>query len=245
MAREELDRMKAEFVSTVSHELRTPVTSILGYLEVLVDGEVGEFSAEQGRMLAVVERNGRRLQSLIEDLLIVSRVGSDRLRLVMTPVDVARVVDAAVQVVGKPPSKKHLELVVDVTPGLPPVAGDAEQLERAVANVLGNAVKFTPDGGRVRLEVRPDGSCVQISVEDTGIGIPKDEQCHVFERFFRASTARDGAVQGTGLGLSIVKAIIDGHHGNVVIRSAAGAGTTVVMTVPQFRSDPQAAEQAA
>ncbi|HVL05807.1 MAG TPA: PAS domain S-box protein [Acidimicrobiales bacterium] len=236
MERDELDEMKSDFVSTVSHELRTPVTSILGYLEVLLSEELGEPSSDQHRMLTVVERNGRRLMALIEDLLTVSRIESDRLRLVIGPVDVPRLVEAAIQAVGAPLHKRRLDLVVDVAADLPPVAGDGEQLERALINVLANAVKFTPDGGRVTVRAVCAGPGVEIGVEDTGIGIPTDEQEHLFKRFFRASTARSGAVQGTGLGLSIVKSIVEAHEGKVSVTSFPAKGTSVVMTVPRFRA---------
>ncbi|HWI04550.1 MAG TPA: ATP-binding protein, partial [Acidimicrobiales bacterium] len=234
MERDELDEMKSDFVSTVSHELRTPVTSILGYLEVLLSEELGEPSSDQHRMLTVVERNGRRLMALIEDLLTVSRIESDRLRLVIGPVDVPRLVQAAIQAVGAPLDKRRLELVIDVSADLPPIAGDTEQLERALVNVLGNAVKFTPDGGRVTVRAVCAGPGVEIVVEDTGVGIPTDEQEHLFKRFFRASTARSGAVQGTGLGLSIVKSIVEAHEGKVSVSSSPAVGTSVVMTVPRF-----------
>jgi signal transduction histidine kinase len=183
-------------------------------------------------MLQVVERNGRRLLSLIEDLLTVSRLDSERLTVLVVPVDVNRLVESAILAVEAAVAKKDLELVVAVDAGLPPVAGDVEQLERALMNLLANAVKFTPDGGRICVSARAAGPCVEIEVRDTGIGIPHEEQAHLFQRFFRASTARDGAVQGTGLGLSIVKSIVDGHHGEVVVQSSPGVGTTVRLALP-------------
>lgn len=234
MERAELDQLKSDFVSTVSHELRTPVTSILGYLEILTSGEAGDVPDEQGHMLQVVERNGRRLLSLIEDLLTVSRLESERLSLVIAPVDVARLVDSAMVGVHAALAKRDLQVAVDLDAGLPPLAGDAEQLERALVNLLANAVKFTPDRGRVVVRAAAAGPRVRIEVADTGIGIPLEEQDHLFTRFFRASTARIGAVQGTGLGLSIVKSIVEGHQGEVTVQSAPGSGTTVRLALPVF-----------
>jgi signal transduction histidine kinase len=236
--REELDRLKSEFVSTVSHELRTPLSSVLGYLELLRSGDAGAVSSEQSHMLDVIARNGNRLLALVEDLLTASRIDAGTLQLMSALVDVGALVESAMQAVSSPLTGRDLCVTVDIEPDLAPVAGDAEQLERTLVNLLMNAIRFTPDGGTVGVRARRTGAAVAITVSDTGLGIPENEQQHLFERFFRASTARDAAIQGTGLGLSIVKSIVDAHGGTVRIDSTAGAGTTVTVILPLAGTSP-------
>lgn len=229
----ELEQVKADFVATVSHELRTPLTSMMGYVEVLEDGVVGELSADQRAVVNRVERNGRRLLLLVEDLLLLSQIEARELRLNPTFSDVRDAVRAACEALDPLLSTRHLELVVRV-PDHPAVfEGDADHVERVLLNLLSNAVKFTPDGGRVELVVSELRDDISIVVLDTGMGIPEAEQDQLFTRFFRASTANRQAIQGTGLGLSIVQAIIDAHGGEISIASTEGVGTTVTASVPK------------
>jgi PAS domain S-box-containing protein len=227
---------KSEFVSSVSHELRTPLTNVLGYVEMLADGDGGELNTDQARMLEVVDRNTRRLLALIEDLLTMSRLESDRLHLACAPLDVADVVRAACESVALHLRGRALDLQVE--PGSDGsavgvrVVGDAEQLERVLVNLLTNAVKFTPDGGRISVCTAVSGGEVEISVADTGIGIPADEQPRLFERFFRSSVARDRAIQGTGLGLVIARGIVEHHAGRLGLTSTPGEGTVVSVFLP-------------
>ena len=237
--REELDRLKSEFVSTVSHELRTPLASVLGYLELLRSGEAGDVSPDQAHMLDVIARNGNRLLALVQDLLTASRIDAGTFKLTTAPVDVGGLVESSLVAIAGPRAGRALNFVCDVERDLPPVEGDAEQLERTLINLLVNAVKFTPDGGSVTVRARRVRSTVEIAIEDTGVGIPKGEQEYLFERFFRASTARDAAIQGTGLGLSIVKSIVEAHGGTVGIESEAGAGTVVTVALPVFARGPR------
>jgi two-component system, OmpR family, phosphate regulon sensor histidine kinase PhoR len=228
----ELDQAKSEFVSSVSHELRTPLTSIVGYLELLADGDYGELAAPQREALEVVRRNSSRLLGLIEDLLTLSRIESGAFVVELRPVEVSLLVGGVRRAVAAPLGARRLELVGS-TPDEPlTVLGDAVQLERALRHLVGNAVKFSPDGGRVELAARRVGGHAELLVADHGAGIPLAEQQGVFSHFFRASTARRGAVQGTGLGLAVVKHIVDRHGGAIVVESAPGAGTTVRVTLP-------------
>ncbi len=229
----ELEQVKADFVATVSHELRTPLTSMMGYVEVLEDGVVGELSADQRAVVNRVERNGRRLLLLVEDLLLLSQIEAREMR--MSPVvnDIREAVQAAYEALNPLLSTRHLELIVRVPDDPTLHESDPEHIERVLLNLLSNAVKFTPDGGRVELVVseRPDD--ISIVVLDTGMGIPEAEQDQLFTRFFRASTANRQAIQGTGLGLSIVQAIIDAHGGDISIASTEGVGTTVTASLPK------------
>ena len=205
----ELDRMKDQFVSSVSHELRSPLTSIVGYIELLLDGEVGDLDEEQRRFLDVVDRNCDRLTTLVDDILFIARVDAGRLSLDLQPVDFAELAAAAVESAGPVARKEGIDLRLDVEPGMPTLAADPTRMTQLLDNLISNAVKFTPKGGTVTVAVAKRDDFVQLEVRDTGVGIPRDELARLFDRFFRASTAAVAA--GTGLGLSIVKSIVDAH----------------------------------
>jgi two-component system, OmpR family, phosphate regulon sensor histidine kinase PhoR len=228
----ELDEVKSDFVSSVSHELRTPLTSVMGYLEMLRDREAGPLTPEQDRMLDIVERNTERLLALIEDLLALARIESGRFRVVPAPLELPPLVDEAIDAIRPELAKRQLRLLIDVPPGLPLVLGDGRQLERVLLNLLSNAVKFTPPGGQIRVTLAPRVRSVVLEVADTGLGIPVEEQDKLFTRFFRSTTSQVHSVPGTGLGLMIVKAVVDSHGGSIDVRSAAGTGTAVTVTLP-------------
>lgn len=227
---EELDQARADFVSSVSHELRTPLTSVTGYAEMLSDGEAGELTADQAKMVQIIDRNARRLLALVEDLLTVSRIEAGAQRMGADLIDVGTLVEGAVEAIR--PSLEGRQLVLDIDGGIGAVIGDRAQLDRVLLNLLSNAVKFTPLTGKVTLAAgRRDGSA-RIEVSDTGIGIPLAEQPRMFERFFRSSSARDAVIPGTGLGLTIVKSIVEAHGGSIGFDSVPREGTTFAVTLP-------------
>jgi signal transduction histidine kinase len=228
----QLDRDKNDFVSSVSHELRTPVTSMLGYLEMLTDGDAGPLNPHQDRVLEVVRRNSLRLLSRIEDLLTVSGLEAGKTRLNRTDVAMLPLVESATDALSPALAERDLTVTVEVADDAAVISVDAEQIDRVLINLLSNAIKFTPDGGRITIAVARRGDTVDLVVGDTGVGIPVDEQDRVFERFFRSSTSRDLAVAGTGLGLVIVKGIVELHGGAVTLESAPGAGTRVTISLP-------------
>lgn len=225
-------RLETDLVSSVSHELRTPITSVLGYSEMLRDGLGGTLSDEQRRLVDRVSRNGRRLLDLVENLLSLSRAEAGTFAVAAHPVRLDDVVRRGVEALETQLCGRDLELrvLVDALPVI--VAGDAGELERVVTNLLVNAVKFTPDGGRVTVRLaREQGSAVLV-VEDTGVGIAPSDQERVFERFFRAAVAHEQAVQGTGLGLSLVRTITEAHGGTVEVASEPGEGSRFTVRLP-------------
>ncbi len=229
---QELDKIKTDFVSSVSHELRTPMTSILGYLEMLADGHGGALAPEQLRLLGIVDRNAQRLLVLIEELLIMSKVESGTFRLSLGPVEIGALLDGALQAVLPGLTGRDLDLQVDVAPDADTITGDAGQLDRVMINLLSNAMKFTPDGGRVSVSAAREEEAIVIRVTDTGMGIPLADQPRIFERFFRSSATQHLAVPGTGLGLSITKAIVEEHGGRLSVSSQPGEGTQVTVWLP-------------
>jgi signal transduction histidine kinase len=227
----ESDRIKDEFVATVSHELRTPLTSIRGYLELLLGEEAG--LSEQGRdFLAVIDRNSKRLLSLVTDLLFLAQADGDQFELKIAPFHPGELVDEAVASAQPHAAAQQVALFTRVD-DVPEVAGDRARLAQMLDNLVSNALKFTPPGGsvEVRLLRDADGSTV-LEVADTGIGIPQAEQKMLFERFFRSTTATKNFIVGTGLGLSIVKLTAEAHGGTLSVESVEGKGTTFRVVLP-------------
>jgi hypothetical protein len=229
----EVDQVKDAFVSTVSHELRTPITSILGYTELLAEGSLGPLSEDQADALERVDRNSHRLLALISELLTLSKVQArgDR-RADLCLVDLTQVVEAALSVLAPSVGRRDLELTVALPSAPVRVTGDRDMLERVVINLTENAVKFTPDGGRVSVSLAATPGGAVLEVADTGIGVPAHEQQRLFDRFFRSSLAEHRAIPGTGLGLSIAQTIVEQHGGTLEVSSEAGNGATFRVRLP-------------
>jgi hypothetical protein len=238
----ELDRLKDEFVALVSHELRTPLTSIRGYLELVIDGEAGPVTDDQRQFLGVVERNANRLLDLVGDLLFLAQIEAGKLSLEVGAVDLAAVAADSVETNRPLAEEKGITLTLATSP-LPLLAGDRARLGQLLDNLVSNAIKFTPEGGRVDVRASSSRGTAVVEVRDTGMGIAAEEQEHVFERFFRTSRATEQAIQGTGLGLAISKAIVQAHGGRITLASAEGEGATFRVTVPIRAATPAPAEQ--
>jgi signal transduction histidine kinase len=226
-----LDAAKTDFMATVSHELRTPLTSISGYVELMRDAGPGEVSEAQLRMLEVIGRNTRRLRELVEDILTLSRIEAGGFRSEPGDMDLAEVIERVVTAAGPAAAKASVGLHTEVRGPLP-LLGDGVQLERVLANLLGNAVKFTPAEGTVTVRAAWEAGEAVLVVADTGMGIPAGEQQALFVRFFRATNAIRHAVPGTGLGLAICRKIVDNHGGSIVVDSTENIGTTVTVRLP-------------
>jgi len=229
----EAERLKDQFFALVSHELRTPLTSIIGYLELVLE-EPDDLPERDRRFLAVVDRNAKRLLRLVGDLLFVAHVEAGRLALEVGRVDLRALTEESVEAARPRAQGKDLTFEVQAD-DLPPIAGDRDRLAQVLDNLIGNAIKFTPDDGRVSVHLHESAGEAVLEVQDTGVGIPTGEQSRLFERFFRASTATDRAIPGVGLGLTIAKAIVEAHGGTIEVSSAEGAGTTFRVHVPLDR----------
>lgn len=226
---EEAARMKDQFVSTVSHELRTPLAAMDGWLHILLDGEPGPLNEEQHRFLTTVKRNSDRLMRLVGDLLLIGQMDAGRFTLEPADVDLTELVGETAALFAGTAGEKHIELTVDAQPGAV-VHGDRLRLTQLLSNLVSNAVKFTPEGGQVRVRVGEQNGTCQVEVTDSGIGIPVADRVHLFERFYRASTATGTA--GSGLGLAISKAIAEAHGGTIRIADSSGSGTRFVVEIP-------------
>ena len=228
---EDANRLKDEFLATVSHELRTPLTAVLGWVQLLRAGTLPPDKRE--RALATVERNARAQGQLIEDLLDVSRIMTGKLKLEVSSVDVSHVVEAALESLRPAAEAKGIRMQAALD-SAGSIMGDASRLQQVVWNLLSNAVKFTPRGGRVQVLVERRDSSVEISVSDTGQGIPARFLPHVFERFRQADGSTTRQAGGLGLGLAIVRHLVELHGGTVSATSEGeGRGATFVVSLPQ------------
>lgn len=227
-----LDQARTSFLAYSSHDLRTPLISITGYLEVMLDGEAGPIPPVQAKMLQAMDRNSRRLLTLIEDMLAISRMEFGAFTSRLQPVDMTALVAPAADVLRPSAAEKGLTFEVDCPGQSLMVEGDPHQLDRLITNLLSNAMKFTPRGGKVTLRFGRDGSAALLTVADTGMGIPEQDQGSIFTRFFRASNAVALEIPGSGLGLSIVQTIVRNHDGGVELKSGKGKGTTVMIRIP-------------
>ncbi len=228
----EADRAKSEFVSTVSHELRTPMTAIKGYTDLIYSGMVGEINDNQKRFLGIVRNNSDRLTALISDLLDISRVETGRVRFEPEPVNVGDIVKNVIDALAPNAEKKGLTLTYRAEGGLPEIMGDPGRLTQVFTNLVGNAINYTPNDGKVNVDVYSAKGVVRADVTDNGIGIHPDDLSKIFERFYRADDPLVQESRGTGLGLSIVKMFVEMHGGRVWAHSQTGKGSTFTVILP-------------
>ena len=228
---EESSRLKDEFLATVSHELRTPLTAVLGWAHLLRSGQLDEASAAQA--LETIERNARAQTQLIEDLLDVSRIITGKLRLDVRPVDPASLIESAVEALRPAAAAKDIRIQKVMDTGVVSVAGDPARLQQVVWNLVSNAIKFTPKGGRVQVRLERIDSHVEVVVSDTGAGIAPEFLPHVFDRFRQADQKTTRQHGGLGLGLAIVRHLVELHGGSVEAESPGeGQGATFVVKLP-------------
>jgi PAS domain S-box-containing protein len=240
-AERQVDRLKTELVSMVSHELRTPLTSILGYLELLEDGDYGPLTEPQLTGLGVVQASADRLLKLIDNLLDVSRIQSGAIDLRLRPVELGPLLRHVTMTMGPQFEEKDQRLDVEVPADLPPVQADADRLQQIVLNLLSNATKYTAQGGSIAIVASREDGRVRVDVRDSGIGIPVDEQERIFERFYRSPAGGSRRQPGTGLGLPITRGLVEAQAGEISVTSAPGEGSTFTFWLPASSSAPTTA----
>jgi two-component system, OmpR family, phosphate regulon sensor histidine kinase PhoR len=235
-----LEKIRTDFVANVSHELRTPLTSIKGYVEALLDGAKDD-PAASANFLNIILKQSDRLNLIIEDLLELSKIESGRISMKEEPLELQTLVERTLSMIKPMADKNRHHLVTAIMSSLPPVAGDEGRLAQVLTNLLDNAIKYTPAGGTItvsaalapspRTSERP-ATAIDLSVADTGIGIPEQDRPRVFERFYRVDKARSRELGGTGLGLAIVKHIVEGHGGHVWVEANHPHGSRFVVRLP-------------
>jgi len=226
------ENMRRDFVANVSHELRTPVTIIKGYAETLLDGALESDNLNAKRFVEIIHNHSERLTNLINDILTLSSLESKEALLELNPMDISGTIAKACVLLQERATQKNITIINESTGGsLPRIMADQGRLEQVVVNLLENAIKYTLEGGSLRLFTEDHGEFVRVSVADTGIGIPYKDLPRIFERFYRVDEARTREQGGTGLGLAIVKHIVQLHGGTVSVSSETGKGSMFSFTV--------------
>ena len=229
------EQMKNDFISSVSHELRTPLTAIKGWAETLQEGADQE-TAEKG--MNVIIRESERLSGLVEELLDFSRLQNNRMRLIVSRLDILAELDEAVYMFTDRARTEHKQLNYEETTALPPVYGDVDRLRQVFVNIIDNALKYTSPGGTITVFSREDSGWVRVTISDTGCGIPAEHLPNVKKKFYKANQL----VRGSGIGLAVADEIVRLHGGTLEIDSQEGVGTTVVISLPtcsHLEADPQ------
>jgi signal transduction histidine kinase len=219
-----------EFVANVSHELKTPITSIQGFAQALQDGTASTPEARQ-QAAGIIQAEAGRMHRMVLDLLDLARIDSGTLDMVTAPLDLPALLRNACEKIGPQAQAAGVTLQVEA-PNLPPVTGDGDRLMQVFSNLVDNALKFTPAGGRIMLRAELEGGEVKVEVEDSGAGIPAEAIPHIFERFYQADRSIKHRFGGAGLGLSIVQRIVEAHNGKVWVESEEGKGSTFTFALP-------------
>lgn len=225
-----LDNMRKEFVADVSHELKTPITSIMGYADTLLEGEYDKETQE--RFLKVIAGEARRMAKLVSDLLTLSRYDNNKVKQEREKFDLGNLVKRCQEKLQLEINRKNHHVECFVTANVPPVYANKDGIERVILNILTNSIKYTPEGGIIKIYVGFVYNDAYIKVIDNGIGIPEEDLNRIFERFYRVDKARTREMGGSGLGLSIAKEILNQNHGSIDIKSEKGKGTEVVIRIP-------------
>jgi len=227
---QEMDRLKSEFIQNVSHELRTPLSVIYGYTTLLDEGEFGELQSEQRESMATIRQHIQTLRDVVEDITLILAAETRPPELELVRLD--ELVRAAIEDSKTRTRQAGLTMRTEMAPDVPPVRGSAAHLRRVLDSLLSNAVKFTPEGGTIVVRLRREDDQVILQVIDTGIGIPRDHQERIFDRFYQVDGSSRRRYGGMGLGLALVKEVIEAHGGTVAVESQVDKGSTFTVTLP-------------
>jgi signal transduction histidine kinase len=237
-----IDEMKSEFVSVASHELRTPLAAIKNSVQLILQGKTGEINENQKKFLSMAERNINRLTSILNSLLDLSRIESGKIGLKFGELDLRSSIEFILSSLKPQADGKSIQLNMKIPEKLPSVYGDREKVEQILTNLVGNAIKFTSEGGEISISAKffeNEGNIdmVALSVKDSGIGIPEDQLDRIFEKFHQVEDSLRRSITGTGLGLAITKGLVEAHHGRIWVESEIGKGSTFTFTLPVSKGE--------
>jgi two-component system phosphate regulon sensor histidine kinase PhoR len=229
----ELDKMKSEFIAMVAHELRAPISAVEQQLTVILNKMAGEVTEKQETMLSRAKERTEGVLTLIKDLLDLSKIEAGKMVQYKEPLSLKEVVERVVDLMRVEAEAKKIDLQFSTPSALPRIIADRNSMEGVFTNLISNGIKYTPEGGKVRVTLGEEGGCVKATVSDTGIGIAEEDLSRIFDRFYRVKTAETRKIVGTGLGLSIVKSIVDAHLGSISVKSEPGKGATFFVLLPK------------
>ncbi len=234
----EIDRIKSQFVSMVAHELRAPLSAIEGFLSAYLTGAAGNNPEFNKQMLERAKQRAHSLLDLVNDLLQISRLESQRVVRKKELLDITKIIVNTVELFASQAKDRAIEIKTNLPETCPPIEADRSEMEQLFSNLVSNAIKYNAEGGKIAVTVEPKNGCLKIEVADTGIGINQDDLSQVFDDFFRASRPETRYVTGTGLGLSIVKKIVESHFGRIEVKSKLNEGTSFTIKFPLKENKP-------
>jgi two-component system sensor histidine kinase VicK len=225
-----LDNMRKEFVANVSHELKTPITTIKSYAETLMENDVDKEISQ--RFLSVIDSESDRMARLVRDLLQLSNIDYKKTTWNKNEISINNMIKDIIQKLDLLIKEKEHEIILNIPENLPNILADKDGIEQVILNIISNAIKYTENNGRIQIMANADDKELTLSVKDNGIGIPKEDQERIFERFYRVEKGRSREMGGTGLGLSIAKEIVEAHNGHIYLESAFKEGTEIIIQLP-------------
>jgi PAS domain S-box-containing protein len=229
----ELDKMKTEFIAMVTHELRAPIAAVEQQLSVILNKMAGEVTEKQEQLLSRAKKRANGLLDLIKDLLDLSKIEAGKMVQYKEPLLLQEVIQRVVDLMKVEAENKKIDLQFSAPPNISLIHADRNSMEGIFTNLISNAIKYTPEGGKVWVTLSEESEFVKAAVSDTGIGIKKEDLSRIFDKFYRVKTTETRQIVGTGLGLSIVKSIVDAHLGSISVESKEGAGTTFTVSFPK------------
>jgi PAS domain S-box-containing protein len=229
----ELDKMKSEFIAMVAHELRAPIAAVEQQLTVILNKMAGDVTQKQEQLLSRAKERTKGLLTLIKDLLDLSKIEAGKMVQYKEPISLQEVIQKVVDLMRAEADAKKLDLQFSTSLQIPLIQADRNSMEGIFTNLISNAIKYTPEGGKVWVTLREEDGFVRASVSDTGIGIKQEDLPRIFDKFYRVKTVETRQIVGTGLGLSIVKSIVDAHLGSISVESEEGGGTTFTVLLPK------------
>jgi signal transduction histidine kinase len=229
----ELDKMKSEFIAMVTHELRAPIAAVEQQLTVILNKMAGELTEKQEQLLGRAKERTRGLLNLIKDLLDLSKIEAGKMVQYKEPLALQEVIQRVVDLMRVEADNKKIDLQFSFPLKVPLIVADRNSMEGIFTNLISNAIKYTPEGGKVWVTLGVEGGFVKATVSDTGIGLKKEDIPRIFDKFYRVKTTETRQIVGTGLGLSIVKSIVDAHLGSISVESEEGGGTTLTVLFPR------------
>jgi signal transduction histidine kinase len=226
---------RRNFLATISHELRTPLTPIRGYADLMLHGIGGEVTPEQRHYLQVIHQNSRRMEAMVNDILVVGQLDAGRVELRIDRVALGPIVQSVLAMLEQQIQKHEVSVAVEIPPDLPPLRADVHRIDQILTNLISNAVKYTRAGGHVQIRASRCGEDeVEVAIQDTGIGMSDTEMERLFTPFYRANSVLSEQISGTGLGLSITRSLVELHGGTISVQSTPGLGSVFYVMLPTF-----------
>ena len=231
----EIDQLKSDFLASVTHELKSPLTSLIMYVDLFLEGAAGELTEKAEKFLKIMARSSKRLSRFIDDLLDMAKIERGKMEIKKESLEILPIVSEIAELIKPQADEKDIEIAMNIPDNLPLVFVDGDRTRQIITNLLSNSIKFTPEKGKISIKIQDEKECLQLSLSDTGIGIPPEQISRIFDKFEQVREIRERVKgpKGTGLGLAIVKSIVEAQGGKIWVESEVDKGSTFYFTLPK------------